>query len=123
MRLCIRPGLAAGALVGAGSLALPAFAGSMDGALVESAEHQPATAVISKSTVAYETPALSLVRDDGKRVSLAREMYDGRPVPLNFIFTTCSSLWPLAREPFAHIERTLGPESKAVHPTSISLNP
>jgi len=109
--------------VGAGSLALPAFAGSMDGALVESAEQQPATAVISKSTVAYETPALSLVRDDGKSVSLAREMDDGRPVLLNFIFTTCSSLCPLASETFAQFERKLGPESKAVHLMSISIDP
>ena len=55
-----------------------------------------AAATVSRSSVTYETPDVSLVRADGKRVSLPRELDDGRPVLLNFIFTTCSSICPLA---------------------------
>jgi len=123
MRLCIRPGLAAGALVCSGSLSVAAFAGSMDGAMAESADHHHEAVVISKSTVAYDTPAVSLVRDDGKSVSLAREMDDGRPVVLNFIFTSCSSICPLASQTLAEFQRRLGPEGRGVHLMSISIDP
>jgi protein SCO1/2 len=48
---------------------------------------------------------------------------DGRPVLLNFIFTACSSICPLASQTFAQFERKLGPESKTVHLMSISIDP
>src|SRR2546430_11669515 len=54
-----------------------------------------AAATVSRSTVSYQTPDVSLVRQDGRSVSLPRELDDGRPVLLNFIFTTCSSVCPL----------------------------
>src|SRR4030088_197090 len=50
-----------------------------------------AAATVPRSTVSYQTPAVTLIREDGKPVSLERELDDGRPVLLNFIFTTCSS--------------------------------
>jgi protein SCO1/2 len=74
--------------------------------------------------VAYETPALTLVRADGQRVSLPRELDDGRPVLLNFIFTTCSSVCPLASRTLEEFQRKLGPEEAArVHLMSISIDP
>jgi cytochrome oxidase Cu insertion factor (SCO1/SenC/PrrC family) len=57
---------------------------------------------VSRSNVTYETPAVTLVREDGKRVSLPRELDDGRPVLLNFIFTTCSSICPLMSRTLAN---------------------
>jgi protein SCO1 len=44
---------------------------------------------VHRSVVAYATPEVNLVRDDGKRVSLPAELDDGRPVIMNFIYTTC----------------------------------
>ena len=55
-------------------------------------ESEPNPVVVT--SVAYEVPDVQLVRDDGKRVSLQREMNDGRAVVLNFIFTDCSSFCP-----------------------------
>src|SRR5689334_11779173 len=43
----------------------------------------------------YAVPAVRLVRDDGKSVSLPDEMDDGRPVVMNFIFTTCTTICPM----------------------------
>src|SRR5882724_13721500 len=80
-------------------------------------------AAISRSTVAYETPAVTLVREDGKRVSLARELDDGRPVLLNFIFTTCSSICPLTSRTLEEFQRKLGSEAARVHVMSISIDP
>jgi protein SCO1/2 len=67
-----------------------------------------AAAIVSRSTVSYQTPAVTLVREDGKRVSLESELDDGRPVLLNFIFTTCSSICPLTSRTQEEFQRKLG---------------
>jgi len=71
----------------------------------------------------YAVPAVSLVRDDGKVVSLPDEMSDGRPIVLNFIFTTCGSTCPLMSSVFAQFEHRLGAEADKVHLMSISIDP
>ena len=71
----------------------------------------------------YPIPAVRLIRDDGKEVSLAEEINDGRPVVLNFIFTTCSSICPLMSQTFAQFDRKLGAERAQVHLMSISIDP
>src|SRR5262249_61821620 len=50
---------------------------------------------ITTATGQYQVPDVRLLRDDGRSVSLPQEMNDGRPVVLNFIFTSCSSVCPL----------------------------
>lgn len=75
------------------------------------------------STADYEVPDVQLVRDDGKRVSLAQEMNDGRAVILNFIFTTCSSFCPLSSQTLAEFQNRLGSAAEKVHLMSISVDP
>jgi protein SCO1/2 len=82
-----------------------------------------AAASVLRSTVSYETPAVTLVRGDGKSVSLPRELDDGRPVLLNFIFTTCSSVCPLASRTLEEFQRKLGRGASRVHLMSISIDP
>lgn len=77
----------------------------------------------SISTASYVVPAVHLVRDDGKSVSLADEMNDGRPVVLNFVFTTCSSICPLMSQVFEEFQAKLGAERDTVHLMSISIDP
>jgi protein SCO1/2 len=64
-----------------------------------------------------------LVRDDGKVVSFPEELNDGRPVVLNFIFTTCSSICQLMSQTFAQFDRSLGAGRGRVHLMSISVDP
>ena len=71
----------------------------------------------------YPIPAVRLVRDDGKVVSFAEELNDGRPVVLNFIFTTCSSICPLMSQTFAQFDSELGADREHVHLMSISTDP
>src|SRR6266513_913716 len=80
-------------------------------------------ATVSRSSVSYEPPAVTLVRADGKSVSLPRELDDGRPVLLNFIFTTCSSICPLTSRTLEEFQRKLGREASQVHLMSISIDP
>ena len=80
-------------------------------------------ASISRTTASYETPAVMLVRADGKSVSLPQELDDGRPVLLNFIFTTCSSICPLTSRTLEEFQDKLGPEAARIHLMSISIDP
>ena len=80
-------------------------------------------ATVSRSSVSYEPPAVTMVRADGKSVSLPRELDDGRPVLLNFIFTTCSSICPLTSRTLEEFQHKLGAEADKVHMMSISIDP
>lgn len=76
-----------------------------------------------RSVREYAVPTVRLVRDDGKVVSLPDEMDDGRPILLNFIFTTCTDICPMMSSVFAQFERRLGSEAEKVHLMSISIDP
>jgi protein SCO1/2 len=75
------------------------------------------------SSVDYKLPDVRLVRDDGKSVTLAEELSDGRPVVLNFIYTTCNTICPVMSQTFAQLQRKLGDEAGKVHMVSISIDP
>ena len=78
---------------------------------------------IQVSTMGYRVPDVTLVRQDGTPVSLEAEMNDGRPVVLNFIFTSCASICPVMSQIFAEFQRKLGPDSAKLHLMSISIDP
>jgi len=119
-----RPGAAArlAALAGAALLVL-----APSGGLASAAAEEGATAVRQdgpkRSLREYAVPAIHLVRADGKDVSLPEEMNDGRPIVLNFIFTTCTSICPLMSSTFAQFEHRLGHDADKVHLMSISIDP
>jgi protein SCO1 len=87
--------------------------------------HQPPSGMkrATRSTVACTLPRVSLVRDDGKTVSLPDELDDGQPVVLDFIFTTCSTICPVMSQTFSQLQRKLGDERDRVHLVSISIDP
>src|SRR5262249_25129195 len=68
-------------------------------------------------------PDVGLVRADGKPVSLRNEIDDGKPVLLNFIFTTCAAICPVMSQTFAEVQRQLGDERDHVHLISVSIDP
>jgi protein SCO1/2 len=75
------------------------------------------------TTADYKLPPVTLLRDDGKSVSLHDELDDGKPVILNFVFTTCSSICPLMSQSFAQLQDKLGLDRNKVHMVSISIDP
>ncbi len=75
------------------------------------------------STGDYEVPAVTLVRDDGKSVSLPSELDDGRPVVLDFVFTTCTTICPVLSATFSKLQDELGSMRDRVHLVSISIDP
>lgn len=80
---------------------------------------KPSTTAITH----YSIPEVSLVRQDGKTVTLPQEMNDGRAVVLNFIFTSCGSTCPLMSAMLSQLQQQLGPDMSNVHLMSISIDP
>lgn len=71
----------------------------------------------------YTLPDIKLVRDDGRDVSLVQEVDDGRPVVVNFIYTTCPGICPIMSLAFSQFQSELGTDRKKVHLVSISVDP
>jgi protein SCO1 len=89
----------------------------------EAVHPHDALPAVTRSVVDYTVPAIKLVRDDGKHVVLVDELNDGRPVVLNFIYTTCTGVCPLASQIFSQLQHRLGAERDRVHLVSISIDP
>lgn len=113
-------------------LALAGLGGAVAFALGRRAEpapcchHQPAPPTgpgWSRSEAAVELPDVRLVRADGAEVALRREIDDGRPVVLNFVFTTCTAICPVLSQTFARAQAALGPDRDRVHLVSVSIDP
>jgi protein SCO1/2 len=77
----------------------------------------------TRSVRDYALPSVSLVRDDGKTVSLVDELNDGRPVVLSFIYTTCTSICPITSQTLSELQGKLGTARDSVHLMSISIDP
>jgi len=88
----------------------------------QTGHHSMATET-KRSVEDYPLPQVRLVRDDGKTVSLTGELDDGRPVLLNFIYTTCTTTCPMASHTFSSLQSKLGQERDKVHMVSISIDP
>lgn len=85
--------------------------------------HHPMAQGTTRTMVDYVLPQVNLVRDDGKTVLLADELNDGRPVVLNFIYTTCTGICPLSSQVFSQLQEKLGATRSSVHLVSISIDP
>jgi protein SCO1 len=85
--------------------------------------HMGMNASVQRSEARYTTPDVKLVRDDGKTVSLSAELDDGRPVILNFIYTSCTTICPLSSQVFEQFQKRLGSPHEPVHLVSISIDP
>ena len=112
----------AGALAALLSMAATADAGA---AADPHAAHRAAVSAAGplRSIAHYRIPDVELTRDDGQVVGLDRELDDGRPVVLAFIYTSCASICPLTSQTLEGIQRRLGPERDRVHLVSVSIDP
>jgi protein SCO1 len=78
---------------------------------------------VRRSLAAYLVPDVMMVRDDGKSVNVAAELNDGRPVVLNFVYTSCTTICPMSSQVFEQFQGELGDAREAVHLMSISIDP
>jgi len=91
-------------------------------------EHAAHRAALEKpryavSTARYTVPEVDLVDESGEKVSLRGLLEGDRPVALNFIFTTCTTICPVMTATFAQMRRELGDSGSQVRMVSISIDP
>ena len=77
--------------------------------------------VLSEHT--YEIPEVSLMTMNGQETTLQKELDSDKPVLLNFIFTTCTTICPVLSASFYQLQNELGEESQDLRMISISIDP
>lgn len=78
---------------------------------------------ITRTVAEYSVPDVEAVRQDGKKLSFLKELDDGRPVIMNFIFASCSAICPMLSHVFSKVQAKLGKDKQKVHLVSISIDP
>jgi protein SCO1 len=113
------------ALVANGALAGEADATAADAADPHAHHHHlmDTPPAVTRTQTRLVIPDLTLVRADGKPVSLARELDDDRPTLVNFIYTTCTTVCPVMTQTFAEVQKRLGAEASKIKMVSISIDP
>lgn len=76
-----------------------------------------------RTEAAYEVPDVMLTNQDGERVALREILAGPRPVMLNYIFTSCTTICPVLSASFAQTQKALGPDVANVRMVSISIDP
>ncbi len=71
----------------------------------------------------YRMPDVTLINQDGKKVNFKKLMQSDKPVVVDFIFCTCSTICPVLSASFVNVQKKLGAESQNVHLVSISIDP
>ena len=72
---------------------------------------------------AITLPTLQLIRQDGSSAKFPKELEDGKPVVLTFIFTSCKGVCPIMSHVMKSVQNKLGDHAKDIHMASISLDP
>ena len=85
--------------------------------------HPEAERVIKRSVSTLTVPRVALVRSDGTSVDFKRELRDNRPVFLNFVYTTCTTVCPVMSQVFAGLQELLGTDRDKVLLMSVSIDP
>jgi protein SCO1/2 len=78
---------------------------------------------VVRSLQAVQLPAVRLRQHNGQLVGLEQAMDDGKPVLLNFVFTSCTTICPPMSMIFAALQDKLGARRSEVQMLSISIDP
>ena len=85
--------------------------------------HMMESKTYRRSVHDYQLPDLELVNMAAEKISLLDEFNSGKPVMVNFIFTTCTTICPVMSATFAQVQSELGAESDALRMISFSIDP
>jgi len=76
-----------------------------------------------RSVQPYAMPDVTLVNQDGARVKLKTLLASGKPVALDFIYGTCTTICPVLSAGFASVQQRLAPDTQRVLLISITIDP
>ena len=76
-----------------------------------------------RSLERYVLPDVTLVDQNGGRVRLKTLVESDKPVIVDFIFGTCTTICPVLSAGYLNLQQKLGADSQKVHLVSISIDP
>jgi protein SCO1 len=76
-----------------------------------------------RSLERYTLPDVTLVNQEGKKVKLLALVNSGKPVVVDFIYGTCTTICPVLSAAFASFQKRLGADSTKAQLISISIDP
>ena len=89
-----------------------------------SAQHSSAAKFeFQKSIANYQIPDVVLTNQDGKKVPLIPFLDSEKPVMLEFIFATCTTICPVMSVSFTNLQRRLGKDTEKLRLVSVSIDP
>ena len=71
----------------------------------------------------YTVPDVVLVNQDGKKVKLTSLINSGKPVMLDFIYGTCTTICPVLSAGFTNLQNRFGRDAAKVQLISITIDP
>jgi len=77
----------------------------------------------SVSSERYAIPDVQLIDESGASVTLRSVLEVDKPIAMNFIFTTCTTICPVMTATFAQMRRELGEAGEQLRLVSISIDP
>ena len=78
---------------------------------------------IIRQTINYEVPDLPVIKQDGAERFFQREINDGRPVVMSFIFTSCSAICPMLAHTLKKVQSQLTESNQTAHLVSVTIDP
>jgi len=76
-----------------------------------------------RSIEKYAVPDVTLVNQDGKKVKLVSLINSGKPVMLDFIYGTCTTICPVLSAGFTNLQNRLGQDAAKVQLISVTIDP
>ena len=76
-----------------------------------------------RSVVRYAVPDVVLVNQDGARVRLQSLIESGKPVVLDFIYGTCTTICPVLSAGYTSLQGKLGADTRKMQLISVSIDP
>jgi len=71
----------------------------------------------------YTVPDVILIDQEGKEVHLKKFLNSEKPVILDFIYGTCTTICPVLSVGYSHFQKKLGTAADSVQLVSISIDP
>ena len=77
----------------------------------------------TRTEVTIEVPDVTLIDQQGREVGFRQAMLGDKPVFVEFIFATCTTICPVLSAGFASVQRKLGDDREEVLLVSLTIDP
>lgn len=77
----------------------------------------------SRTEVDYMMPDVTLVDQEGRKVKLAEYLNSDKPVIVDFVYATCTTICPVLSAGFANFQKKSGVPTESVRLVSFTIDP